>query len=218
MDEASKTSSLYPQLLNTILDKGRILDIGAGIDPITKDAVIFDKAQGDAQEIQKYFSKESFDTVFSSHCLEHMVDPRAAIANWFSLVKIGGHLITIVPDEDLYEQGHFPSIFNSDHKSTFTISKSNSWSPVSINCLDLFSSLGGEIVYLKQQSDNYNFSLQSHNKLGLYRSRLGRKLLTSNSLKAIALKLRLIPIDQTSAYNFTLSQICIILKKTNEEI
>jgi hypothetical protein len=55
-----------------------------------------------------------------------MVNPQEAIQSWFSLVKPGGHLITIVPDEDLYEQGHFPSIFNSDHKSTFTISKSNS--------------------------------------------------------------------------------------------
>src|SRR5260221_7032838 len=37
----------------------------------------------------------------------------------------------------LYEQGVFPSRFNGDHKSTFTISKASSWSPVSVNVLDL---------------------------------------------------------------------------------
>jgi SAM-dependent methyltransferase len=215
MDEASKTLALYPKLLSKVLDKGRILDIGAGIDPVRQDAVIFDKAQGDAQEIQNFFDKESFETVFSSHCLEHMVHPRAAIENWFSLVKPGGHLVTIVPDEDLYEQGYFPSIFNSDHKSTFTISKSDSWSPVSINCLDLFSSLDGEIVYLKQQSDNYNFALQSHHKLGLHNFRLGRILLSNKIVKAVALRARLIPIDQTSASDLTLAQICIIVKKNS---
>lgn len=213
MDEASKTLNLYPELLSQVLNRGRVLDIGAGIDPVTKDAVIFDKAQGDAQEIQNFFDKESFEVVFSSHCLEHMVDPRSAIRNWFSLVKPGGHLITIVPDEDLYEQGHFPSIFNTDHKSTFTISKSASWSPVSINCMELFSMLDGEIVYLKQQSDNYIYSLQSHRKLGLLKFRLGRILILFRSFKTVAIRLKLVPIDQTSFNDLTLAQICIILRK-----
>ena len=213
MDEASKTLTLYPELLSQVLNRGRVLDIGAGIDPVTKDAVIFDKAQGDAQEIQNFFDKESFEVVFSSHCLEHMVDPRSAIRNWFSLVKPGGHLITIVPDEDLYEQGHFPSIFNTDHKSTFTISKSASWSPVSINCMELFSMLDGEIVYIEQQSDNYIYSLQSHRKLGLLKFRLGRILILFRSFKTVAIRLKLVPIDQTSIKDLTLAQICIILRK-----
>jgi hypothetical protein len=143
-----------------------------------------------------------------------MVDPRGAIQNWFSLVKPGGHLITIGPDEDLYEQGHFPSIFNSDHKSTFTISKSASWSPVSINCLELFISLDGNIVYLEQQSDNYVYSLQSHNKLGLLRFRLGRILISFRSFKTFATRLRLVPIDQTAVKDLTLAQICIIFRKS----
>jgi SAM-dependent methyltransferase len=214
MDEASNTLTLYPELLSQVLNRGRVLDIGAGVDPVTKNAVVFDKAEGDAQEIQNFFEKESFEVVFSSHCLEHMVDPRGAIQNWFSLVKPGGHLITIVPDEDLYEQGHFPSIFNSDHKSTFTISKSASWSPVSINCLELFKSLDGNIVYLEQQSDNYVYSLQSHNKLGLLRFRLGRILISFRSFKTFATRLRLVPIDQTAVKDLTLAQICIIFRKS----
>ena len=212
MDEASKTLALYPELLGGVL-VGRVLDIGAGVDPVTKDAIVFDKAEGDAQEINNFFDLESFETVFSSHCLEHMVNPQEAIQSWFSLVKPGGHLITIVPDEDLYEQGHYPSIFNSDHKSTFTISKSHSWSPVSINCLELFAKLDGEIVCLSQQSDNYNLSLQTHRKVGLRKFRLGRKLLSLRHVNNLAINLRLIPIDQTRNQNLTLAQIFIIVRK-----
>ncbi len=212
MDEASKTVGKYSDLLHSYL-KGRILDIGAGLDPITKNAIVFDKPQGDAQDIHKFFPENSFDTVFSSHCLEHMVDPVSAITHWYSLVKSGGHLIVIVPDEDLYEQGHFPSIFNHDHKATFTLSKSKSWSPVSINCLDLCLKLGGKIKYLAQQSDDYDFSMVSHKKLGLLRFRVTRGLLLIRVVRALSIRLRLAPIDQTSAKKSTLAQICLILQK-----
>ena len=212
MDEASKTVGKYSDLLSLYL-RGRILDIGAGLDPITKNAVVFDKPQGDAQEIQRFFPENSFDTVFSSHCLEHMMDPISAITKWYSLVKPGGHLIVIVPDEDLYEQGHFPSIFNQDHKATFTLSKSKSWSPESINCLALCLKLGGKIKYLAQQSDDYDFSLNSHKKLGMLRFRLTRKLLHIRVIRALSIRLRLMAIDQTSVKKTTLAQICLILQK-----
>ena len=212
MDEASKTMALYPKLLTDNLH-GRILDIGAGLDPITKNAEVFDRAQGDAQNVLRHFPKESFDTVFSSHCLEHMVDPAAAIKSWYSLVKSGGHLVVVVPDEDLYEQGHFPSIFNSDHKATFTISKSKSWSLKSFNCLDLCTSLSGEIVYLAQQFDNYDMRKRSYKKLGMLKFRITRQVLRVKIMRSIAKRLRLLPVDQTSQSNSTLAQICFVVRK-----
>lgn len=215
MDEASKTLSLYPNLLLPYL-KGRILDIGAGVDPITKDAEIFDKEQGDAQELHLYFPPQSFDTVFSSHCLEHMVDPREAIQSWFSLVKPGGFLITIVPDEDLYEQGHFPSIFNSDHKATFTLAKSHSWSPVSYNCLDLAKGLNGELIYLALQSDNYDFTKRTFHKLGVLRFRVFLVFLRLSIFSKLSLKLKLRPIDQTSGGVNVLAQNCFIIQKSQD--
>jgi len=212
LDEASKTMALYPKLLTSFL-QGRILDIGAGSDPVTKNSEVFDKAQGDAQEVLLHFPKESFDTVFSSHCLEHMVDPLDAINSWYSLVKPEGHLIVIVPDEDFYEQGHFPSIFNLDHKATFTIAKSKSWSPKSVNCLDLCRALGGEIMYLAQQFDNYQIRKKSHKKLGMLRFRVTRQALRIKIVRGVATKLRLVPIDQTSQTDSTLAQICFIVRK-----
>ncbi|MBV5346213.1 MAG: methyltransferase domain-containing protein, partial [Rhodoferax sp.] len=75
------------------------------------------------------------DFVHSSHCLEHMRDVREALKNWIRIVKPGGFLILTVPDEDLYEQGQWPSRFNTDHKWSFTIHKERSTMPSSINVI-----------------------------------------------------------------------------------
>lgn len=144
MKESSKSKRWFSDAQRRVL-KGRILDIGAGDDPVTPDAVVFDLPQGDANRITA-FEPGSFDCVYSSHCLEHMHDPVATLANWWSLVRPGGHLFLIVPDEDLYEQGMFPSRFNHDHKSTFTLGKKKSWSPRSFNVFELCAELPGAQV------------------------------------------------------------------------
>ena len=126
---------------------GNGIDIGAGPDslaqyyeffPLIKSCRAWDLADGDA-ELMAGVADNTFDFVHSSHCLEHMRNPRTALANWLRILKPNGHLICIIPDEDLYEQGVFPSTFNSDHKHTFTIHKKMSWSSESINVVDLLS-------------------------------------------------------------------------------
>lgn len=120
---------------------GNGLDVGGGKDslalytelfPLIQNVVIYDAPQGDGQKLANV-DDESFDFLFSSHCLEHMRDPVEALSNWIRVVKPGGHLVVSVPDEDLYEQGVWPSTFNRDHKWTFTLAKKTSWSPVSVN-------------------------------------------------------------------------------------
>lgn len=161
MTETSKTRKHFGELERSIIG-GRILDIGPGPDPITPDAVPFDKDAGDANFITA-FEPESFDLVYSSHCLEHMHDPSRSILNWWTLVKPGGHLFVVVPDEDLYEQGVFPSRFNDDHKHTFTLSKKQSWSPRSINVLALAGSLpGGEVRSLALNDIGYDRTVAVH--------------------------------------------------------
>src|SRR6185436_17933582 len=119
--EASKTRALWSPDVLALL-KGDGLDVGCGDDPILPGVERFDKPEGDANHLSRYV-KRSYDFVFASHVLEHMHDPRAALCDWLSVVRPGGHLIVLVPDEDLYEQGHFPSLFNDDHKHTFTLRK-----------------------------------------------------------------------------------------------
>jgi SAM-dependent methyltransferase len=161
MNETSKSKRLWGLLERSVL-QGNGIDVGCGPDPVTPQARGFDVADGDANEITRYVH-DQFDFVYASHCLEHMHDPRAAVLEWWKLVRPGGHLFFIVPDEDLYEQGVFPSRFNSDHKATFTISKAQSWSRVSVNVLDLASSLpGGALVSLVLQDQGYDRSLLKH--------------------------------------------------------
>ncbi len=144
MDEASKTRAIWTDFERGLI-RGKGIDIGCGPDPVAPDVRRFDIDDGDANRITQ-FVHEQFDYVYSSHCLEHMHDAATALAEWWALVRPGGHLIFAVPDEDLYEQGVFPSRFNSDHKATFTLSKARSWSPVSRNVLDLVRALPGANV------------------------------------------------------------------------
>ena len=143
VQESLKTNKIRNKKFFSDYFQGDILDIGGGTTPVIPSAQIFDLQHGDAQHILKYLEPESFDCVHSSHCLEHIEDVSLAISQWWSLVKVGGYLILVVPDEDLYEQGVWPSMFNSDHKHTFTISKTNSWSSVSINIKEMLSTLDG---------------------------------------------------------------------------
>jgi SAM-dependent methyltransferase len=153
--EASKTKKIWTDAERALL-QGKGIDIGCGLDPIFPSVRRFDREDGDANVISRHVS-EQFDFVFSSHCLEHMHEPRSALREWWKLVRPGGVLIFLVPDEDLYEQGVFPSRFNDDHKATFTISKRQSWSPVSHNIVDLAASLAdAEIVSVQLHDMNYD--------------------------------------------------------------
>ena len=124
---------------------------------------------GDANHITEYV-KDSFDYVFSSHCLEHMIDPPSVLREWWSLVKPGGVMIIFVPDEDLYEQGLWPSQFNPDHKWTFTISKRKSWSEKSLNLLDLAQSLPDvSSFHIELQDEGYKRSCTCFRRLSFFR-------------------------------------------------
>ena len=123
------------------------IDIGAGPDsisqyyelfPLMKSCRSWDMPDGDA-ELMETIQDNTLDFVHSSHCLEHMRNPRIALDNWIRILKPGGHMVCLIPDEDLYEQGEFPSTFNLDHKHTFTIHKRKSWSQQSINLFDLLA-------------------------------------------------------------------------------
>ena len=164
MNETSKTKKIWTAAEWEIL-QGRGIDIGGGPDVVSPNARRFDMEDGDANEITRFVS-DQFDFVYSSHCLEHMREPRKVILDWWRLVKPGGHLMFAVPDEDLYEQGVFPSRFNPDHKATFTVAKRRSWSPVSINVLDLARSLpGGDIVRIELHDQNYDRRLHKHGEV-----------------------------------------------------
>ncbi len=223
-DETEKTKKLWGRFELSLL-KGEGIDIGVGGSPIGFHVLAFDQEQGDANYITDYLDRQ-FDFVYSSHCLEHMHDASAAIQEWWKLVKPGGVLFFIVPDEDLYEQGLWPSYFNPDHKWTFTISKRKSWSPVSINILDLVKTLeGSELLKVELHDLNYRRDLLGNGyRPGTLAYNLKNWFL--KKLAKILYKLRVVdnkydlprpfPIDQTRFSKVdVLAQIqCIVRKQS----
>lgn len=128
---------------------GHGLDVGGKPDPLGRYAGMFarllscrtwDLDDGDAQLLAGV-PDGSFDFVHSSHCLEHLHDPAEGLTNWIRVVKPGGYVVVTVPDEDLYERGQWPSRFNPDHKWSFTMHKTASWSLRSVNVLGLLAGL-----------------------------------------------------------------------------
>lgn len=72
---------------------------------------------GDGTDLS-LFSDESMDFVFSSHFLEHVQDYRAALAEWWRVIKPGGHLCLYLPHKDLYPNVGTPGA-NPDHRHDF---------------------------------------------------------------------------------------------------
>ena len=156
-----ETSKAYPRRLrdgyfHTVL-AGQGIDIGCGDDPVTADCRRWDRAHGDAAELPGV-PAESFDWVYSSHCLEDQPNPWRALHRWWEVLKPGGRLLLVVPDEDLYEQGRWPSAFNGDHRWSFTIHKSRSWCEASINLTELLATLPGhEVRWIKRCDGGYDY-------------------------------------------------------------
>ena len=159
-EEASKTKKLRDKQFYSQYLVGRVIDIGCGNDLVVPHAEPFDRPDGDAQNILESRPAGSYDCVHSSHCLEHMADVPSALKQWWALLKPGGYLIMVVPDEDLYEQGVFPSVFNDNHKATFRLDKENSWSDCSHDIRKIVSVLEqAEIISVEKQDRGYDYSM-----------------------------------------------------------
>jgi len=154
---------------------GNGIDIGSGpvnlneyreFFPLMKSCRAWDVPDGDA-ELMESIEDNYFDFVHSSHCLEHMVNPYISLNNWIRILKPGGHLVCLIPDEDLYEQGVFPSTFNPDHKHTFTIHKTKSWSNKSINLIQMLSntSFPIEIKKIELLDATFRYNLNQITKI-----------------------------------------------------
>jgi SAM-dependent methyltransferase len=159
MNEASKFRKRHERegtLMRYL--SGLVLDVGCGNNIILPDAKGWDLQEGDATFLAG-IPDCTFDALFSSHCLEHLSDPPEAIRNWWRVLKPEGYLVVVVPDEDLYEQGRFPSQFNGDHKFSYTISKDKSWSTHSVNLCDLILELPNHKVWsIRVVDEGYDYS------------------------------------------------------------
>jgi ADP-heptose:LPS heptosyltransferase/predicted SAM-dependent methyltransferase len=112
--------------------RGRVLDLGCGPEKVFPTAIGIDnridaKLFGidckpdipvDTCARMPFLANASADTVFSSHLLEHLADTQAALAEWWRLVKPGGHLVLYLPHKAFYPNVGEPGA-NPDHKHDF---------------------------------------------------------------------------------------------------
>lgn len=108
LDVGCGPKKVWPHLIG--IDSGKDTDLfGIQMKP---DIVVKDAAR------LPIFADASAEAVFSSHCLEHIDDWQAALAEWWRLVKVGGFLILYLPHADLYPNIGQPGA-NPDHKHDF---------------------------------------------------------------------------------------------------
>ena len=100
---------------------------------------------------------ETYDWVYSSHCLEDLSEPSVGIKNWWRLVKPDGYLIIFVPHRDLLEHKKtLPACTNINHQWYFLPDRHDP--PVTLGLL-LFiqENLNDyELIYIKKCDENYS--------------------------------------------------------------
>lgn len=155
---AETTKARPRRLKNGFFEKyctGKGLDIGCGGDPIMPDVTQWDFENGDAQYL-KNAKNESFDYVNASHILEHMVDPKVALQNWWRVLKKGGNLIIYLPHRDLYERKkNLPSRWNEDHKFFFLPDSSDNEDTIDLKKLILDTLPDSEIISFNICDEGY---------------------------------------------------------------
>ncbi len=103
-----------------------ILDIGFRGDdldalPIAENAIGVDLDYRGYDGRTLPFGTETQDTVYSSHCLEHIPDYIKTIQEWWRVLRFDGYIITVVPHAHLYERRlRPPSRHNRDHRRFYT--------------------------------------------------------------------------------------------------
>lgn len=108
--------------------RGKGIDVGSGPHRLFKHWMTVDSGKDfNGQKVADFhmdgggslpFGDHSLDFVFSSHFLEHVVDYKAALAEWWRMVKPGGFLVLYLPHADLYPRCGQPGS-NPDHKHDF---------------------------------------------------------------------------------------------------
>jgi len=130
---ANRESIFRRHEMNQVIEytKGNGIEIGCGLNKIHTSAIGINKVltendynyplgaqiKGGGDDLH-WFGDKVFDYVFSSHCLEHIVDTRKAIAEWTRVLKIGGFLVMLLPDKRYYPKIGEPNA-NPDHKHDF---------------------------------------------------------------------------------------------------
>jgi SAM-dependent methyltransferase len=134
------------------------IDVGCGPDKLKFPTCIgFDEVDGDANHLSRYFQPNTFDYLHGSQVLEHMRDPAAALRDWLTIVKPGGYIIQTIPSWELYEGMVWPSRFNRDHKSTWSMWQKGSPAPIHCKLPEWLDQFGCKVLLCRLVDDNFDY-------------------------------------------------------------
>jgi SAM-dependent methyltransferase len=149
--------------------KGTGIDIGAGEDPLRLPPNLggkvrpWDKTDGDANTLIGV-PDNTFDFIYSSHCLEHLPDVPLALESWVRVLKQKGHLYVSVPDYVLYEHMAWPSKHNGDHRHSFSmdltrekVGRTNHWH-ITNDIKPVLSTIGCTLVDVFLEDEGFDYS------------------------------------------------------------
>lgn len=161
-EESRKTydTKVLEGFWDAYMDGPNVLDIGFSsygdprVVPITPTAIGVDIDYPGYDGRTLPFKDGSQDTVYSSHCLEHIPDAINAIRDWHRVTKTGGYIVIAVPSRDLYERSKkLPSLWNQEHLRLYT--------PAALMA-EVESALAPntfKVRYLKENDSLYDYSL-----------------------------------------------------------
>jgi len=168
----SETSKFREDLI--IFCEGYGLDIGYGGDPIKTTSITIDlpipytklgsyplHLGGDARKLY-WFSDNSLNYVYSSHCLEDFEDTESVLTEWLRVLKPGGMLVLLLPDQQRYEK------WCSDHKTE--PNAAHKIKNFSLSYLkDIVSKLNYvKIIHTKDIMEEYNFQIVLEKTMKIY--------------------------------------------------
>lgn len=161
--------------------RGRCLDVGGGTDALAVHRQYFPNVTawtvldtgGDRMGGMEWIQADAcdlpagrqWDTIYSSHCLEHVTDHVQAFEVWWEALAPGGHLIVIVPHWVTYERETWPSSHNGDHKTAWVMTRSPAdglghhvWGLVTLACgvMDFGPMVGGQLLRATTLDDGFD--------------------------------------------------------------
>lgn len=97
------------------------------------------------------FADRSQDTILASHVLEHILNYREALTEWYRLLKVGGYLVLLLPHRYLFERRPDIPSLRSDHcrfyTSTSLLAELDESLPIN----------GFRIRHLRESDEGYNY-------------------------------------------------------------
>jgi len=169
--------------------QGKCLDIGCGTEKIWPPLIGVDNLKdyggqrppavdvvSDGEKLP-FFADKSMDGVFSSHFLEHVVDYKSCLQEWWRVIKPGGYLTLYLPHKELY-----PNIGqeggNPDHKHDFmpddilkTMKEVGSWELLENEKRDKGNEYSFFMVFRKKEGKNvHKFKVWERNPEGKKRA------------------------------------------------